>query len=283
MKGTIDKKMLSAYFSILFESVQSENPESIRFAAIRSLKNFSPVLVNALRNPSTSSFPVPAFFILVLLLSDDSFEIRTHSSELASTMFSEPMAFTPMAASEKLCQVMGESLEPCQLEKFVVNILCQNDMWDELRLVFESSNGLFAKERQNVWRDEIYEYSLYIEILSGCWSRQMSLGMKSNSSGLVHWAKNGVSALKTIIERRHDVPLGWSHEIEVFESVMKLFKTMEVLLRYGRAGELTEKFEELKEIMTKRKSHELWIEKIGGLLSIIEVPNGHISGSYGQE
>lgn len=269
MRGMIDEEGLELYLEVLSDFVQPRNPESTRYAVLRSLENFLPVLSYAASNPSATSSIIPSFFVLLLLLCDDSDEIRARASEITSTLLGEHVAFTPMIASDKLAQLIGETFDPQHLEKRVIKILCQSNIRQEVRVVSQSSSNLFAKERQNVWRDEVYEFNLYIKIISECWSRQMNSDTGQHRDDLVEWIEREVVALNEVVELHEDVPLGWSHEKDVFEGVMKLFMVMEALLRYGRARNSVGKFEELERTMTKRESHEYWVERIRDILSTV--------------
>ena len=170
------------------------------------------------------------------------------------------MVFTPMTASEMLSQKIADAFDPKTTEKSIIEILCQAKLREQLHY---SPEILFAKERENKWRDEIYQWGLYIRVLSMCWSRQMSLDMEPQGTVFEKWVIDGLSAIKEIVENEDDMPLGWSHDIDVFETILKVFLLVEALLRYGRGGgNLIGVLEELNSTMIKRNCHEYLIEKI---------------------
>ena len=94
----------------------------------------------------------------------------------------------------------------------------------------------------------------------------MSLEMKSQDR-VEEWVVDGLSAIKEAVDKEDDTPLGWSHDVEIFETIMKVILLVEILLRYGHGGvKLVGVLEELKSIMMKRNCHEYWIEKIGEII-----------------
>src|SRR5271170_1686362 len=119
MNGAINQEMLTTYFNVLSAACQSSQPESTRLAALRSLQTFSPILNLALQTSAAAL--IPAFFTLLLFLSDDDSAIRHVASEITSTVLGEYMIFTPMSASEKLAQSISETSNPQTLEKIVVD------------------------------------------------------------------------------------------------------------------------------------------------------------------
>ena len=109
----------------------------------------------------------------------------------------------------------------------------------------------------------------------------MSLEIKSHDNVLEKWAIDGLSAIKEIIEKEDDTPLGWSHDVDVFETIMKVFLLVEVLLRYGRGGEkLVGVLEELKSIMIKRNCHEYLIAKIAEIIVYSVGAQKHDAAEY---
>jgi len=265
MKDAIDQEMLATYFEILSAACETSQPESTRLAALRSLQTFSPILHLALQNPETCSAVIPAFCTLLLFLSDDDSMIRHVASEITSSVLGEYLTFTPMSASEKLAQSIGETFDPQPLEKIVIDLVLENNVRQKLQVVLQPDDDLFAKERDNVWRDEAHLWGLYTGILSMCWSRGMSLELEPIDLGLEGWAVDGLDAVKELIEMKEDTPLGWGHDVDLFESVGKLFMVVEILLRYGRGRNLGNVLEQLKQFMGEKKCHGFWVKKIGEL------------------
>ena len=217
-----------------------------------------------MHNPNPARQLLPAFLTLFHFLSDDDNDIRILASEITSSVLDEYMIFTPMTASEMLAQKIADAFDPETVEKSILEIICQTNVREKIQ---SPSEILFAKERENKWRDEIYQWGLYIRILSICWSRRMSLEMKSHDTVLEEWAADGLSAIKEIIEREGDTPLGWSYDVDVFETIKKVFLLVQVLLRYGRGGgKLVGILEELKSTLIKRNCHGYWIEKLGEII-----------------
>src|SRR5271154_141481 len=262
MNGAIDQEMLSTYFKILSAACESSQPESTRLAALRSLQTFSPILHLALQNPETAAEVIPAFFTLLLFLTDDDSTIRHVASEITSSVLGEYMTSTPMSASEKLAESIGETFNPKPLEQIVVDVILGNNVRQKFRVALDPDDDLFAKERENVWRNEVHMWGLYTRILSMSWSRGMSLELDPMDLGLERWTVEGLEAVKEVIETKEDTPLGWSHDVDLFESVVKLFMVVEILLRYGRGRNLGNTLEPLKNAMGEKKCHGFWIEKI---------------------
>ena len=169
------------------------------------------------------------------------------------------MVTTPIAASEKLAQVIADTFDPIAIEKYLLSLIYNLNVRQNLQSTVDS---LFAKERENIWRDELYQWKLYIRILSTSWSRQMSMEFRSQDSQLEDWITEVLLAMKLVAESKVDTPLGWSHDVDVFETVMKIILLADVLLRYGRGGKLIGALEEVRDSMTERESHEFWVEKI---------------------
>lgn len=262
MDGSIDKTLLNMYFIILSDAVESSKPESTRNAALRSLQTFSPVLALALQNPEDNKPVVPALFVLLLLLSDDSFKIRQLASEISSSVLGEYLIFTPMTASERLAQTIGDTFDSEFIEQIVSRLISRTNIRQALCSAIDSTDPLFAKERENVWRDEVYLWELYFRIVSICWSRKLCLESGSGNDILRKWAAEGLLVVKEVIELNDDTPLGWSHDVDAFETVMKLFLTVEIILRYGRGAGVIDTIEAVKQKMVARSSHEVWLEKV---------------------
>jgi hypothetical protein len=232
---------------------------------LRSLETFSPILHLAFETPETHSEVIPAILTLLHFLSDDDSAIRDVASEITSAVLSEYMTSAPMPASMKLAQSIGETFHPQCLERNIAGLILENNVRHKLQTALQSDEDLFAKERDNVWRDEIHEWGLYVCILSTCWSREMSLELDLLDLGLESWAVDSMGAIREVVEAKEDTPLGWSHDIELFESVVKLFMLVEIMLRYGRGKKLGTALEQLKRAMIEKKCHGFWVKKIAEL------------------
>jgi hypothetical protein len=247
---------VAKYFEILQDASRQSNPETTRLAALRSLQTFSPTMKPS--SPKT----IPAFLTLFEFLSDDDFEIRQRASGITAPVLGEYMVSCPAIASEQLVQMIGETLDPDAVERALVPIIC----FDVRTAVGESLNAekvLFAKERENLWRDEVRHWELYLCILSSCWTRQT----ETEGTPYVGWAEQGVSEIRRVVDGYEDGPLGWSSEIEFFEAVVKILLLCQELLKHDCGkGVLDLKLEELKSVMLEKKSHEYWIAKLEVLL-----------------
>ena len=89
----------------------------------------------------------------------------------------------------------------------------------------------------------------------------MSLEITAMDLGLESSTADGISAFKEVIETKDDTPLGWSHDVDLFESVVKMFMVVEVLLRYGRDAKFGSQLEQLKNVMGEKKCHEFWVKE----------------------
>ena len=265
MTGAVDRDMLATYFKILSSASESSQPESTRLVALHSLETFSPILHLAFENPETKSEIIPALFTLLLLLSDDNFGIRHSASEITSSILGEYMTSTPISASEKLAQSIGETFPPQSVERSVAGLVLENNVRRNLQTALQSDEDLFAKERDNVWRDEIHEWGLYMRILAISWSREMSLGLGPLDLGLENWATDGMKAIREVVDSKEDTPLGWSHDVDPFEAAVKLFMLVEIMLRYGRGKSLGPAIEQLRKAMFEKKCHGFWVKKMGEL------------------
>jgi hypothetical protein len=214
---------------------------------------------------SPPSAVVPAASSLLLLLSDDDYNIRQVASEITSAVLGDFMVSTPMAASDMLAQAIGETFDPRCIEMNVIPLICETNVHEALETDTGSSITLFAKERENVWRDEIHQFELYIHILSSCWRKQMCTESASEESILLEWVENGISEIKGVVEDKDDVPLGWSSDMEAFEAVTKVFMVVEALQRYGRGKRVLIYARELEGIMSKLNGYEMWKEKLSGV------------------
>lgn len=175
------------------------------------------------------------------------------------------MVFTPMISSEKLAQTIADTFDPEALEHNLFPIIYNVNVRKNLQSTSDActTDILFAKERENLWRDEIYQWGLYLQMISTYRSRQMSMEIKSQENTILeNWTADAGFAIKEVVEMKNDIVLGWSHDIDVFETVMKVVLLVEVLLRYGRGGIVSRVLEELKNAMTTKESHEFWIEKV---------------------
>jgi hypothetical protein len=205
---------------------------------------------------------IPAFLMLLHLISDDDYEIRKLASEITATVLGEYMVSTPYIAAEKLVQRIGERLDPVALEHALYPIMAF-----DLQKVFVDSFGseqvLFAKERENVWRDETWLWELYISILSSGWARTDKVAV----TPFVEWGERAISAIREMVEEHEDGPLGWSREVDLFEGVVKVLLLCQALLKYGYGkGVLDLGLSELRSVMTRKNSHVYWIVKIEGIL-----------------
>jgi hypothetical protein len=215
-----------------------------------------------IQSPNPPGLLVSPFIILLLLHSDDDYQIRQLASEITSSILDDYMLYTPMEASEKLAQLIGETFPPKHVTNYVTKIIFETNVREALTHALNPDETLFAKERENIWRDEIYQTGLYTRILSLCWSRQMGDDTDGSDDGLVSWVMDGLDAMGHAIEAKVDEILGWTHDIVAFESVMKIFLLIEVLQRYGRASILTRPLGELIQIMSCRATHEIWRERL---------------------
>jgi hypothetical protein len=249
----------------MYKASQSSNVESTRFATMQSLARFSPIMATALREPRSFVSVLPSFFSLLLALSDDDWEIRSLASEITSQVLCEKITFTPIAASEKLAERIGEIFDPTTLEKTLIPILLEDRIVEKLQSSVQISNTLFEKERPNVYRDEIHQWGLYIGILEGCWKCRTRMNVTPLQTTLVKEVTEFVAVLDQIIRTTDDKPLGWSREVDVFESVVKLFMLIDVMLRYLPQTELRDAFERLREFMVEAHSHPFWVERVDKL------------------
>ena len=236
MKDAIDQDTLSTYFDILSAACKSSQPESTRLAALRSLECFPRFYISHSKPPKPTR-NLSAILTLLHLLSDDDSVIRNVASEITSAV-GESMTFAPISASIELAQSIGDTFHPQCLERNVAGLILENNVRHKLQTALQSDEELFAKERDNVWRDEIHEWGLYICILSMCWSREMSLELEVLDLGLETWAVDSMGTVREVVEVKEDTPLWWNHDVELFESVVKLFMLVEIMLRYGRGKNL---------------------------------------------
>jgi len=260
-QGNCNEAALSTFFKIIHDSLHSAKSDSTRLAAVRSLQRLSPILTLALEKSTDYSSLVPAYFSLLLALSDDDEKIRYTAAQVTTFVLGEYMIPTPMAASEKLAQAIGENLDPRAVESYIISLICETKVVETLKGAIESSDILFAKERDNVWRDELYEWGLYIKILSACWSRQMGLESDRRSQALEEWLLNGIAEMKEL-SQMEDPPFGWSQDIDAFESVIKVFKIAEVILRYGRGEFLQSHLEDLEARMASGNGNGYLAQKL---------------------
>jgi len=244
------------YFDILRDASRPSNPETTRLAALRSLRTFSP----AMKSPSYQM--IPAFVTLLHFLSDDDYETRQLASEITASVLGDYMVSAPVTASERLAQVIGETFDADSLERVLCPIMCF-DVGTTLLESLNSEQVLFAKERENIWRDEICQWELYLRILSTCCSRSA----EAEAMPFVEWAKEGLSAIRAVVDKHEDTPLGWSNEVDLFEAVVKILLLCEALLNLDHGkGVLDVRLGELKGVMVERGSHEYWITKLEGVL-----------------
>jgi hypothetical protein len=205
---------------------------------------------------------IPAFLMLLHLVSDDDYEIRQLASEITATVLGEYMVSTPYIAAEKLAQMIGQKLDPAALEHALYPIMAF-DVQKVFVESFGSEQVLFAKERENVWRDEVWLWELYISILSSCWTRKD----KAAATAFVEWGERGISTVREMVEQHEDAPLGWSSEVGLFEGVAKVLLLCQALLKYDYGkGVLDLGLTELRSVMICKKSHGYWSVKIEGLL-----------------
>ena len=230
----MDDKLLSKYSEVLSTSSQSRQSESTRLAALHSLSNFSPVLQLAFQSPPKQYPVLPAICALLTLLSDDDHEIRDLASKLTATILNKHMISTPMGSEENLAKAIIETFDYEYIEQNIVPIICQTNIPEALTSPFDSRDNLFAKERENVWRDEIYELELYLDILSqSC--RRLHGGEELSHSRLVQFARDGVNLIQALPEKYKESPVGWDWDNDVCEMIMKI----SLILDYtGYAGVL---------------------------------------------
>jgi hypothetical protein len=262
LRDTIDEGVLAEYFETLFTCIQPQQPETIRLAALQSLQAFSPILTAAFENSSSTPSIVSAAFVLLLLLSDDDHHIRHVASEIVSAVLGDFMVSTPMAASNKFAQAIGETFNPQGIVMNLIPLICMTNVREELKTALGTSNTLFAKERQNLWRDEVYQCELYTRILSICWSRRMCTESSSDDDALLDWVEKSISEIREVIEFNDDVPLGWTRDMDAFESATKVFIIVEALQRFGYNKRDMMLTKGLENTMSRLKGYEIWKEKM---------------------
>ena len=222
----------------------------------------------ALQHPLLYGTTIPAYFILLLLLSDNEGKVRDSASDVTSSVLNQYMISLPIPASEALAQAIGETFEPLEIEKLIIPFVSVINASVILNTGVKSSRVLFEKERSNVWRDGIHQFGLYTRILGACWSRRLSVetGFSLQDHLLVEWVMQGISATKSIIQMNDDIPLGWSCDTDAFEVVMQILMLAETILKYGHLEEMVKALTDLRFIMVHKGSHQIWIEKIGEIL-----------------
>jgi hypothetical protein len=233
LNGSVDEKLLCKYFEVLSTSSQSRRPESTRLAALHSLNNFAPVLQLAFQTPP-NPFPVlPAVCALFDLLSDDEYEIRNVASQITATVLGQDMISTPMGSEEKLANAIVSAFDYDTVEQIIIPIICRINLSEILNSPLDSMDNLFAKERENVWRDEIYQLEHYLTILFKCWSKEK--GAKNMlDSRLFQFALDGLNLIEQIPEKNKENPSGLGWDNDVCETIMKIALIVDLLNREAK-------------------------------------------------
>ena len=233
MTQSYDEDTLLKYYEVLSSYSQSRQPESTRLAALNSLYKFSPILRLAFQNPLTR-FPVlPAILALFTVLSDDDYEIRNRASQLTATILGHDMISTPMGSEGKLSKAIVGVYDQDTIEQNIIPIICQTNIRQTLKSPLDCNDDLFAKERENVWRDEIYQLEHYLKILDQCWSKEKT-GKKMRHSKLVQFAKEGLYLIQELPEEYNENAVGWGWNYDVCEAIMKISLIVDLLGRHGR-------------------------------------------------
>jgi len=216
------------------EAIQPENVEYTRKAALRTLEIASIALkfVHDLPDAREYGEVIPAFLILLEFLSDNDSDIRQRASNIVSHITGSFLTLAPMAASEKLAECIVETFGFRLVKQYLINSLVKIDIDQTFKRCRLPSTVLFEKERQNVWKDEIFEFDLRLRMLTRCWEIQSEY-FRENSDifaegGLRHWVNDGLRILDPQF-KEEDGMFGWSGQIDLFEFTSKVFMTMQVL------------------------------------------------------
>lgn len=233
MTQSCDEETLLKYYEVLSSFSQSQQPESTRLAALNSLSKFSPILRLAFQNPLKPLPVLPAILNLFTLLSDDDYEIRNRASQLTANILGQAMTSTPMGSEEILSKAIVRVYDNDTIEQKIIPILCQTNILHKLKSPLDRTDDLFAKERDNVWRDEIYQHEYYLRILDQCWSRKTG-GEKVGDSKLVQFGKEAVHQIQHLSEKYKEDTTGFGWNNDVCEAIMKISLIVDLLDRHGR-------------------------------------------------
>lgn len=242
--------MLTEYFQLLSDLSESGETESTRLAALHSLQNFAPVLQFAFQNPDTHSSVLPAICTLLSLLSDDEYRIRELASQITATILGLNMPATPMGSEEKLSNAIGNTMDIEIIERNIIPILCKTKVDDELA---SDTDDLFARERDNVWRDEIYQYENYLKILARGWMRQTG-SQKLLDTRLLHYALEGIEMIEGALGKYDKNPVGWGRDNDVCETIMKISLLVDLLNRHGKIKIIIDNHSQARDPNLRRKT-----------------------------
>ena len=233
MTQSYDEDTLLKYYEVLSIYSQSRQPDSTRLAALNSLYKFSPILRLAFQNPLKRLSVLPAILVLFTVLSDDDYEIRNRASQLTATILSHDMILTPMGSEEKLSKAIVGVYDQDTIEQYIIPIICQTNIRQTLKSPLDCNDDLFAKERENVWRDEIYQLKHYLEILDQCWSKDKT-GKKMRDNKLAQFAKEGLYLIQELPENYNENVVRWGWNSDVCEAIIKSSLIVDLLDRHGK-------------------------------------------------
>lgn len=220
---------------------------------------------------------VPALFFLLEFLSDDDSGIRKRASEVVCNILDSIITLNPMAASEQLSEAITRKFDPYAIKRDIINSICRMSYDQVLYSAVRPSNILFAKERSNVWRDELFEFELKIRMLERCWPAEPEDIDKSEQE-LGRWIYNALSVALDVF-KRNDGAFGWSSDVDAFEVLSKIFAVREAMLRYQEDQHL-EKFADVwRKAIEGKNSHPYWVEKFTTLLGKKDEEKSQASGS----
>ena len=139
------------------------------------------------------------------------------------------MPATPMGSEEKLSTAIGNTFNIETIERNIIPILCKTKIDEQLA---SDTDDLFARERDNVWRDEIYQFENYLKMLGQVWKRDK--GKKLLDSKLFHYVLGGIEMIERFLGKYDKNPVGWARDNDVCETIMKISLIVDLLNRYGK-------------------------------------------------
>jgi hypothetical protein len=140
------------------------------------------------------------------------------------------MISTPMGSEEKLANAIVSAFDYDTVEQIIIPIVCRINLSEILNSPLDSMDNLFAKERENVWRDEIYQLEHYLAILFKCWSKEKGAENMLDSR-LFQFALDGLNLIEQILEKNKENPSGLGWDNDVCETIMKIGLIVDLLNR----------------------------------------------------
>ncbi|KAF2657203.1 hypothetical protein K491DRAFT_756956 [Lophiostoma macrostomum CBS 122681] len=272
-------RRVARFIRIIRMTILDTNPFDARFAAVQSIAALNDLWGIDLSYRPASSCILSLACLLYDLLNDDDEEIRdiaaTTTSRLLRAQGSTPFAdavpvitvnrlghflTSRFTFSESLCKEAMRRLTGSSNGQTIV----PQSFRDALADTMEEDTALFSKEKQNLYQDETEDAAFWSQVLRSVNTRALNL---ATINALSDWVLKGLAALNETAKAEVDGPLGWTTKPEVFVLGMRVFFSVEVVMKCNvNRAKVMLALREFADVGSQSEVNGTWLERVESIL-----------------